>query len=309
MIDAPIVKRVGSAPTLLALVALGGCASLGGNIAGSFSCPAPDGICAPASSIDDHALALISGDEGDRFIAPLPQASAAKVSAVPVQLRPIQNPAATSTGAKGAPRTSEKVLRIVLQPYVDDHGRWHEASAVHAVVQQGEWEAQARLEATPLPAPPGLSSFPSGGDTVEAALAGNEGIGINVGPPDPAAVTAARARAGNPLDAIRDDVDRRLKAERTREANPAGAPASPGARPSGNISASPVQSAVTGASAAPHPDTKGRASPVTPSDLGKPGAQPPAAVPRDDGAAGVATPAPRETVRAGTFPASIPEPE
>ena len=58
MIGKPIRRRAGSAPTLLAFFALGGCASLGGNIAGSFSCPAPDGVCAPASAIDDRALAM-----------------------------------------------------------------------------------------------------------------------------------------------------------------------------------------------------------------------------------------------------------
>ena len=32
---------------------------------GSFTCQAPDGICAPSSTIDDRALAMISGDAGD----------------------------------------------------------------------------------------------------------------------------------------------------------------------------------------------------------------------------------------------------
>src|SRR3546814_6268700 len=53
--------------TLCSAVALGGCATFGGNIRGDFSCAAPDGICAPSSTIDDRALAMISaeGTDGD----------------------------------------------------------------------------------------------------------------------------------------------------------------------------------------------------------------------------------------------------
>ena len=39
--------------------ALGGCTTLGTNVAGSFRCSAPDGVCAPSSVIDDSALARI----------------------------------------------------------------------------------------------------------------------------------------------------------------------------------------------------------------------------------------------------------
>src|SRR3546814_9651397 len=37
-------------------------------------------------------------------------------------------------------RTREKVLRIVFQPYIDERGRLHEKSAIHAVVASGEWQ-------------------------------------------------------------------------------------------------------------------------------------------------------------------------
>ena len=57
---------------ILAVAAFGGlvsgCTTLGTNVSGSFRCDAPDGVCAPASAIDDRALAMISGEEGDRFI-------------------------------------------------------------------------------------------------------------------------------------------------------------------------------------------------------------------------------------------------
>ena len=57
-----------AAVSLAALAVLNGCATLGGNVKGSFSCPAPDGICAPSSTIDDRALAMIAGDAGDTVI-------------------------------------------------------------------------------------------------------------------------------------------------------------------------------------------------------------------------------------------------
>ncbi|MEL0254290.1 MAG: conjugal transfer protein, partial [Novosphingobium sp.] len=45
---------------VVGLAALSGCTTFGGNVKGNFSCSAPDGICAPSSSIDDRALAMIA---------------------------------------------------------------------------------------------------------------------------------------------------------------------------------------------------------------------------------------------------------
>ena len=45
--------RVG-ATAILALT-IAGCATLGGNVKGDFSCRAPEGSCAPTSMIDDAA--------------------------------------------------------------------------------------------------------------------------------------------------------------------------------------------------------------------------------------------------------------
>ena len=53
-----------------ALAALNGCATFGSNVKGSFSCTAPDGICAPSASIDDRALAMIAGDSGAADVSP-----------------------------------------------------------------------------------------------------------------------------------------------------------------------------------------------------------------------------------------------
>ncbi|ATP22037.1 MULTISPECIES: TraV family lipoprotein [Sphingomonadaceae] len=219
MIGKPIRRRAGSAPTLLAFFALGGCASLGGNIAGSFSCPAPDGVCAPASAIDDRALAMISGEEGDRFIP----AGADAAPAGNVSARQISRTALATSNAGvspvGAPRTSEKVLRIVFQPYVDERGRLHEASAIHAVVQQGEWQEQARQDAAILP-PTGLAATGAGGESISDALARDDAAPVGAILPDPAAVAAARARVANPIDGIKADVAQRLHADRPRPTSP-----------------------------------------------------------------------------------------
>src|SRR3546814_355923 len=122
--------------TLCSAVALGGCATFGGNIRGDFSCAAPDGICAPSSTIDDRALAMISaeGTDGDtRPAASTPRGSARRVNRAAA-------PQTARIAAADPARTREKVLRIVFQPYIDERGRLHEASAVRAVVANGEWQ-------------------------------------------------------------------------------------------------------------------------------------------------------------------------
>src|SRR3546814_19368877 len=98
--------------TLCSAVALGGCATFGGNIRGDFSCAAPDGICAPSSTIDDRSLALISADGagGD----PPPAASPTRGSAPPVKRHPA--PKTSRNAAAGPARTRAKVLGVVFPP-------------------------------------------------------------------------------------------------------------------------------------------------------------------------------------------------
>ena len=55
----PILRAgVLAAPLLLA----SGCASLGGNVKGSFACRAPEGTCAPTSAIDAGATGIEKAD-------------------------------------------------------------------------------------------------------------------------------------------------------------------------------------------------------------------------------------------------------
>ena len=94
----PILRAVVlAAPLLLA----SGCASLGGNVKGSFACRAPEGTCAPTSSIDAGATGIEKADTVDAH--------------------------------RTVPPTGEAVrrLQVVLTPYRDAAGRDHEARVVH----------------------------------------------------------------------------------------------------------------------------------------------------------------------------------
>lgn len=197
------------------LMGLNGCTTFGGNVKGSFTCQAPDGICAPSSTIDDRALAMISGDAGDVMIPAGPYPSPAPQ---PRMFRTVAASTASEATGQVAPRTREKVLRIVFQPYVDDRGRLHESSAVHAVVQS-EWQAQALANATPIPdskaadAPAQLSLA----DAVEREVPGVVDVAaFDPAMPDPEVVAAARARKPDPVAAIKADVANRLAAKGER---------------------------------------------------------------------------------------------
>jgi conjugal transfer pilus assembly protein TraV len=135
---------------LAVLPIMGGCASFGSNIAGSFSCPAPDGICAPSSSIDDRALVLITAEAPDAVPSPAGPYRDPDMGAGKAARTAVASPRRMPVSIGEAGRTREKVLRIVFQPYIDERGRLHEASAVHAVVAQGEWQQQAIADASGL---------------------------------------------------------------------------------------------------------------------------------------------------------------
>ncbi|MDP3674689.1 MAG: hypothetical protein Q8R44_06290 [Novosphingobium sp.] len=119
-------RGLGAGAVLAASVSLGGCTSLGGNIQGNFSCRAPDGICAPTSTIDDAALALIGGDES-------------VIPAGPYSAPPSDTPRMIRTSASEPVRSGEKVLRIVFPAHIDRAGRYRETTAIHAVVERAVW--------------------------------------------------------------------------------------------------------------------------------------------------------------------------
>jgi conjugal transfer pilus assembly protein TraV len=83
------------------LLATSGCAVLGGNVKGNFSCRAPEGDCAPTSVIDGRATETV-GEKADDLLAQRP------------------GDAAPTSGS----------LKIVLAAYRDGQGRNHEARVV-----------------------------------------------------------------------------------------------------------------------------------------------------------------------------------
>ncbi|OYY88238.1 MAG: hypothetical protein B7Y45_14770 [Sphingomonas sp. 28-66-16] len=204
---------------LAALTLLSGCATFGSNVRGSFSCAAPDGICAPSSSIDDRALAMIAGESGGDavpagpYMETRPKARTPRTAATR-QIVPVE--------PGDARRTQERVLRIVFQPYIDERGRLHEMSAVHAVVQSGEWQQQSLASATLIPDrnPSSMRTMPESlaeaVDRADPAIVDVAAIDPDL--PDPAAVAAARVRGADPVAAIKSDVAARLAPKAGRNA-------------------------------------------------------------------------------------------
>ena len=128
-------RTLGAGVALAATASLGACTSLGGNVQGNFSCRAPDGICAPTSTIDDAALALIGGGES-------------LVPAGPYSAPSSQSPRMIHTSASEPVRSGEKVLRIVFPSHIDRAGRFRETTAIHAVVERAVWTTAS---ASPAP--------------------------------------------------------------------------------------------------------------------------------------------------------------
>lgn len=230
-------RRPSLAVCLPALASLGACSALGSNVKGSFSCAAPDGICAPSSVIDDRALAMITDDP-----SALPASEGGARPARPAS--PILAGGAEGSGSGDARRTGERVLRIIFPAHVDEQGRLHEASAIHAVVADGEWRAAS---SGPLPLRNALSAAPLMPGPVDVVDGGAPQL------PDPDAVAAARARAADPVARIKADVARRLArpAKRGEDGAAPGAQldaaATPGAGQRPDPERVPVRAALSGA--------------------------------------------------------------
>ena len=206
--------------------ALSGCTTLDGNVKGSFNCAAPDGICAPSSFIDDRALAMISGEDGDRLITP-----AGPYTAPRTEGRGFE------TAATAPARSQERVLRIVFPAQIDAAGRLHEQTAVHAVVERGDW--QQALADNAVATTPAQVRAATGGDTLLAAIdradqppVADGDTGVDPDMPSAAAVAAARAQA-DPMGDIKDQVARRLSRTPRRPATTTSAVQAPIATPAG----------------------------------------------------------------------------
>ncbi|UZW58087.1 TraV family lipoprotein (plasmid) [Sphingobium sp. JS3065] len=271
--------RAAAVAGCIVLAALPGCVGLGGNVKSSFACRAPDGICAPSAVIDDRALAMMSGD---------PSFSAEPVASAPTVAKSASRQAVRGPVAADAGRTRDRVMRIVFPAYIDEQGRLHEASAIHAVVAPGEWQAVA---AEASPARNALAAAPQMQERANAARTGNPSE-LEVDPhlPHPDAVAAARRRGADPIAQIKADVQRRL--------------ASPPRRGEGQApSASDARTtALTSSGGKQGTGPLHRAGvPIVREKL-VPGSRP-----TSRSADAPPVPSSIHTVRAGSFPASVPE--
>ncbi|QTH24772.1 hypothetical protein HRJ34_28270 (plasmid) [Rhizorhabdus wittichii] len=219
-----------AAVPIMALGLLGGCSILNGNVKGSFSCRAPDGTCAPTSRIDDAAVALLAGEAPPEARPAASRCTGGRCASMggTVAARPVNAPLR---------RSGEKLLRIMFPAYIDDLGRLHEASAIHAVVESGDW----------IPASEGRSATATDTPSAARPAAGLAGAALaapalspgpmptTVDPDAPTSeqVDAARARKHVSVEQIRAQVEAVL--EKPKDAVPAStapAAASPPAPPS-----------------------------------------------------------------------------
>lgn len=215
------MRRVPVLGAMFATTMLSGCMTMGGTVKGDFACRAPDGICAPSSTIDDRALAMILGETPDTPMTPAGPYTRPKQDAQGLQV----------ASANGATRSREKVLRIVFPSHIDGSGRLYEQTAVHAVVENGGWQAAAA--GSPVASTPAeVASSASGGplfaavDRASAVLADTGDAAYGMGDPDApsaAAVAAARARIADPIGDIKAQVAGKL-ASRPARAVPRVAP-------------------------------------------------------------------------------------
>ena len=109
------------------LVPLAGCMTSGTNMHGDFQCRAPNGTCAPMSSIDAKAVAGMG-------------ASAQPIGGIVDPAMPREGRMVTAS-ADGTPpgRTADRVLRVVFPAHIDASGIYHDEASAHAVVERGMW--------------------------------------------------------------------------------------------------------------------------------------------------------------------------
>lgn len=114
---------------LCGVMALSACASPVKlqNVAGTWSCPLVDGVCATTEAVDQK---LTRASVLEPINAPLTEDRG------PITVTP-------ESGALG--RTYDQVARIVFAPLVDADGNYHEARVIHAVMQRGSWVRLAEL--------------------------------------------------------------------------------------------------------------------------------------------------------------------
>lgn len=123
--------------SLLAMTGITGCASAVKleNVAGTWSCPRIDGVCADIATLD----AELVGAPNMRGIGGASEMIAAETGMI-----------AVSAAANAMPaRTADEVARIVFAPSIDADGHFHGARAIYAVMKPGTW-IEGPIEETPV---------------------------------------------------------------------------------------------------------------------------------------------------------------
>ena len=131
------------------LAALSGCASVNSNVKGSFACGAPQGTCAPTTTIDDTALQTIARDGNAK--AP----SREPASREPGGVEPLA--VVASANSPYPARTA----RIVFPGYTDDKGRRHDPMAVYVTLNDARGPAGSQESS---PESPGARAVAGAGD-------------------------------------------------------------------------------------------------------------------------------------------------
>ena len=178
---------------LLATLPLGGCMTSGTNMHGDFACRAPNGTCAPMSSIDASAIAGMGG-----AAQPI---GGPEIRSVPRGGRVVQ----ASTGSVPA-RTSDRVLQIVFPAHIDASGIYHDAATAHAVVEPSGWTESltGRPVSVPIATATAPASLPASASSEGSSLAtldeviaakGAQVVATNR-PPVPVTVVPVPAAAG-----------------------------------------------------------------------------------------------------------------
>ena len=187
---------------LLATLPLGGCMTSGTNMHGDFACRAPNGTCAPMSSIDASAIAGMGG-----AAQPI---GGSEIRSVPRGGRVVQ----ASTGGVPA-RTSDRVLQIVFPAHIDASGIYHDAATAHAVVEPSGWTESltGRPVSVPIATATAPASLPASASSEGSSLAtldeviaakGAQVVATNR-PPVPVTVVPVPTAAGTtPASWLRD---------------------------------------------------------------------------------------------------------
>ena len=113
--------------SLIAMPTVTGCASAVKleNVAGTWSCPRVDGVCADIATLD----AELVGTPTVRSIGGGNGSIATEAGQIAVTAATTAMPA----------RTADEVARIVFAPSIDADGHFHGARAIYAVMKPGTW--------------------------------------------------------------------------------------------------------------------------------------------------------------------------